>query len=452
MKLKKFIGKGIRGYMNHEINFRESVTFLVGINGSGKTSVLKLINALTAPSYNLLESIEYSYIELSLVHDTKEYIISSTKDKDNIRISLNHVGFNTTSDVVNRIDTDFSDLSSIDEDTLMIYSERFNNLPTCQEIRKLSTPIFIGIERMPGNDILRMLQRTRRVSRLNHSVMSSVDRSLASIQEQIYDLYRRIAVRQKNLSDEFRDNIVRESISLMISKNDFYTSVNLHPDIAKYEERRSKFKDALLHAGIDDAEEITNDFFDNQKKYLEIITQSPKDDVKARTEAFLGLSLSNVQMDGIDKIILHEAKYKETLDKMNEPFTRFVECANLFFKESGKEIKVQDNGLIKVYNQYLTEDGRMRLHSSDINALSSGEKQIVALIGSLIFSVSNVRPEVMIIDEPELSLHLTWQEIFVDSILKAQPQFQFILATHSPTIISKIERRDWCEDLSRKMV
>lgn len=94
MKLIYFKGRGIRGYMNHEIHFKESVTFLVGINGSGKTSILKLINGLTKPSYKTLESIEYSYIELSLIHDTRSFIISSTKTKDELSIKCDHVGTN----------------------------------------------------------------------------------------------------------------------------------------------------------------------------------------------------------------------------------------------------------------------------------------------------------------------------------------------------------------------
>ena len=56
----------------------------------------------------------------------------------------------------------------------------------------------------------------------------------------------------------------------------------------------------------------------------------------------------------------------------------------------------------------------------------------------------------IMIDEPEISLHLSWQDIFVDALLKACPKYQFVLATHSPNIISKEERRSWCEDLSPK--
>lgn len=67
MKLISFRGENIRGYQNHCINFHDGVTFLIGINGSGKTTVLNLIQGLLTPSLKILATIEYSYIEIELV-------------------------------------------------------------------------------------------------------------------------------------------------------------------------------------------------------------------------------------------------------------------------------------------------------------------------------------------------------------------------------------------------
>jgi predicted ATP-binding protein involved in virulence len=53
---------------------------------------------------------------------------------------------------------------------------------------------------------------------------------------------------------------------------------------------------------------------------------------------------------------------------------------------------------------------------------------------------------VFIVDEPELSLHIGWQEQFVDAIQQANPKVQLILATHSPAII--LEREENCRSLS----
>ena len=82
---------------------------------------------------------------------------------------------------------------------------------------------------------------------------------------------------------------------------------------------------------------------------------------------------------------------------------------------------------------------------SSIFKLSSGEKQIIVMLAQLIFGTKR---QVFIIDEPELSLHLGWQEIFIKTLLNASPETQFILATHSPTIIGNIENEKFCVDLT----
>lgn len=39
-------------------------------------------------------------------------------------------------------------------------------------------------------------------------------------------------------------------------------------------------------------------------------------------------------------------------------------------------------------------------------------------------------------DEPELSLHVSWQEKLVDSIIKINKNAQIIFATHSPDVVA----------------
>ena len=73
----------------------------------------------------------------------------------------------------------------------------------------------------------------------------------------------------------------------------------------------------------------------------------------------------------------------------------------------------------------------------DIHHLSSGEKQIVTFFAYLIFGLQNTNQSLFIVDEPELSLHLYWQRLFVDTILEINPDIQLIFATHAPEIIGK---------------
>ena len=72
----------------------------------------------------------------------------------------------------------------------------------------------------------------------------------------------------------------------------------------------------------------------------------------------------------------------------------------------------------------------------ELNQLSSGEQHEVVLLYELIF---NVKPNILVlIDEPEISLHITWQKEFLNDLLKIIKiqNIQVIIATHSPTIIN----------------
>ncbi|MNZ78825.1 hypothetical protein D3C78_974140 [compost metagenome] len=71
----------------------------------------------------------------------------------------------------------------------------------------------------------------------------------------------------------------------------------------------------------------------------------------------------------------------------------------------------------------------------EIDILSSGESQILIMLAHLVLNKGLPRNGVFIVDEPELSLHISWQDMFVESVQAANPDLQIILATHSPAII-----------------
>jgi predicted ATP-binding protein involved in virulence len=72
----------------------------------------------------------------------------------------------------------------------------------------------------------------------------------------------------------------------------------------------------------------------------------------------------------------------------------------------------------------------------ELNQLSSGEQHEVVLLYELIFKT---KPSILVlIDEPEISLHITWQKEFLDDLLRIIKiqNFQVLIATHSPSIIN----------------
>jgi len=68
-----------------------------------------------------------------------------------------------------------------------------------------------------------------------------------------------------------------------------------------------------------------------------------------------------------------------------------------------------------------------------IEELSSGEKQLLIILGEAL--LQQEKAVIYIADEPELSLHVKWQETLTSSISRLNSNSQIIFATHSPDIV-----------------
>ena len=102
---------------------------------------------------------------------------------------------------------------------------------------------------------------------------------------------------------------------------------------------------------------------------------------------------------------------------------KFITSINCFFKDSDKEILYKENKfIIKIFNDEFI----------DIQDLSSGERQLIYIFLKLI---NSSKKTIFLMDEPEISLHLEWQEILISEIMKISPDCQLIIVTHSPAIV-----------------
>ena len=69
-----------------------------------------------------------------------------------------------------------------------------------------------------------------------------------------------------------------------------------------------------------------------------------------------------------------------------------------------------------------------------LDQLSSGEKQVL-LILTTVFLQEN-KPSILLMDEPEISLHISWQDRLIGVIRELNPNCQLIVTTHSPNIFA----------------
>lgn len=81
MRLINFTCRNLNSFLTREINFFPDVSFLHGINGSGKTTILRAIASLLTPDPLWLVNATYDYVAVDLEHEDKNLRIASLKSE-----------------------------------------------------------------------------------------------------------------------------------------------------------------------------------------------------------------------------------------------------------------------------------------------------------------------------------------------------------------------------------
>jgi len=143
--------------------------------------------------------------------------------------------------------------------------------------------------------------------------------------------------------------------------------------------------------------------------------------------------ISKLDIDKLNNYSTELSIYLQDANAKYKVFEPLINKLELYEKIVNKKLEFKrmvlssSNGI-----EVISEEGN-KLSLTD---LSSGEQEILVLFYKLIFE-SDVN--LLLIDEPEISLHIAWQkEIMKDmkNVLELNKNFQLIIATHSPQIIS----------------
>ncbi|MBB3892372.1 putative ATP-binding protein involved in virulence [Phenylobacterium haematophilum] len=455
MKLLNFVCRGLNGYLDFDLSFRKDVSFLIGINGSGKTSVLKAIMALLGPDIDWLMNARYDSILVDLEHEDAHLVISAIKSNNNIQFSFsNGDDFSsvTISDEIYRNSLRIREdlLRDSDGDYIRVresVSEITETMAPFQAVRGLPTPIFLGLDRTSLPTSARSNQRQRRApppKRTHATLRAFLDESVAQAEAIAIEAAKQAQVLRTRRASELREQILLSLFSEGASRGsaDLPRSV----DIRRYEKARKSLKAAFTALGIDTArvEQTIDPFFSevigvatalSKHKNLEVIIAKSDDNT---TRNFISWMRLEPRVSLIKEIEEFVNNFNDAESEIFRHTNRYLSIMNSFLEDSRKTLSFKEDASLIVK----LPSGEM----ADVYHLSSGERQLFVLITSLMFNDDQRRASAVIIDEPELSLHIKWQEMFVDSLLEANPDIQLILATHSPSII--LDRDENCVDLA----
>jgi len=214
VKVKKLVVKGLYGRYNYDVHFNEELTFLLGANGSGKTTILDMLSSIITGELYRLNNYEFDTIELNYLNKEDKQdapntiIITSTDDGD---MELN---FNDEHHKLYYLEHD-SDVSH-----RLKRIKYFREYPVLEEIRGLFPFIYLPLNRKSGRNIPlfgRKAQRRDAYSYAEHNerYIYDVDDALHEAQLIISRAWQGVSQIKQKLDREFGlTEKLHESIAL----------------------------------------------------------------------------------------------------------------------------------------------------------------------------------------------------------------------------------------------
>lgn len=445
MRLKGFQAKSVFGYLDIYVEFNKDLTFLTGGNGCGKTTALKLIHSILTMDIKELTSIPFEYLNLTLEHNNKDYEVSAVTNKDVIKLSISNI--NEPLEIPLNIPNEMHFASNKRIHASEYYQEAIMgevNHPVIKKLSDLPSPTFLGLDRRNESGISDYAtERDRIYSRTSNSMKKkskalkgNLGMSLMETELRIQDSYRRMRRFEEKQSVKLRDSILLSAFTYSeFNPEEAVIPRDMIENSAQLLSRRREINEALSNIGVSDSKlsEQVNDFFDRLDRLLTSVKHD--DDTKINIEWLT----NKAQIERITSLVEIIDEHKSRVDKYFAPINTFLDKVNLFFKDTNKKLIVDTVGHVHV--------ARPNGNLCSIEGLSSGERQIVIILAHAIFKRHQGKNSIFIIDEPELSLHMKWQEIFIHEVEQISPETQFIMATHSPDIVGN--NRGKCQPLKR---
>lgn len=248
------------------------------------------------------------------------------------------------------------------------------------------------------------------------------------------------AISQDTIYD--KANLCSQIIVELISNNKFMMRKSENNIINILGEQR--FKEIIIEnirQTSEIPEDVKNNFLSmignensilNQGNAVEFISSDNNEKIDYEFVSTINLnanSTQNIAMgNGAIKNILDweiQNELNRLLDLKDEKLNdKFIKSLNEIFKESDKIVS---------FNEAMELEFLFKNEKLSFVNLSSGERQIIYTLLKVAIATKN--NALILMDEPEISLHLSWQEKLITQIRTINPDSQLIIVTHSPAIV-----------------
>lgn len=434
MKLVRVEFTKLFGYFDYSIDFHDTVTILHGLNGCGKTTMLQTINAVFNKEMDTIKSTDLQSVSFFfstgaiLKIDRKKIYLDPEKEKATGIIYLAY------SIIENGKETVFDSFENTDEyqDIVKRFLKGYRPFPFLERInestwydRKRETKLNLEeVIAEYGTIIFRRYSREY----LEDDIPQPVQDILASMDVRLIAADRLTVAKrverqygEDNIKIERRVNLIAKDLSQKIRD-----TIQQYAQLSQAKDRTFPLR-AIKQGSPLTVDEIKSKMIELESKRKEFvdtgILEEEQDDIGIHDllDAITESNRQNLSLYAID-----------TEEKLNA-LSSLSSSINLFRNLIDKNF----NNKRIVFNKDYGFRFVATYSDSTIlpQSLSSGEQHELVMFYDLIFNASE--NTLILIDEPELSLHIKWQLDYVDELLQiiSATKFSAVLATHSPQII-----------------
>lgn len=219
---------------------------------------------------------------------------------------------------------------------------------------------------------------------------------------------------------------VKNNLDIELHTGNFYTSVQLEdkevgmldPDVIGMNIDKESPKVVYMPAEINfDKLKKVDNTFKFSPNFLNIVDQSITENIPS----FIATKINKEMFKNRDKVI------GEVIDMVCDEINSVFSIIDLDVKLRGLS---EDEDTKPVFKNSFGKE-------FDINGLSSGEKQL--FLRGLSLKFLEINNSIILIDEPEISLHPEWQQKIIKVYENIGINNQLIIATHSPHIVGGIK-------------
>jgi len=369
------------------LEFKKKAVMLTGHNGSGKTSFLLglyntigSINERHPQTVALMGNRSWGFeieIEDDLFYEKyKEEFTKLFIPKKQLKINVRHIACESNN-------------SLLDQNKLQTYVS--------------TDPIKKSLE----NSFIEFKNRINNTDKNIHGNFYSLpkdesERIEVSMMSLKFENSQKTTTIQAKYRDEIKSNLNYLPCVLLINEQIYFNTTNNEPKSLKLYNNEANNLDKTTYLVLNQLSKEILKGGQNHKDYLDDLFSKEKDLNKIKKDIQDFLSKKNYTKD-INDLILK----LNTFLNLTEKSAHISEDGFIFLKEGGE-----------VINWY---------------QCSKGEKNLIVLI--VLAFLNKNKNTIFILDEPDLSMHIEWQELLIPTLLEICPNNQFFISTHSPSLI-----------------